>query len=105
MNRQQRINNWLTKRITTQYNSKCESPLDKAYQARFKDQRIKKGDYTKEQFRERLESQFEFAVIGWFNYGSYWSVDHIIPISKGGLDELTNLRPLPITQQALYRTQ
>lgn len=58
--------------------------------------------YTREQLRERLESQFHDGMT-WNNYGSEWNIDHIYPVSAfvrdGQLDPavvnaLSNLRPL-----------
>ena len=59
-------------------------------------------DYTVEELRQHLEQQFD-ENMSWDNYGSYWHIDHIIPISLFDLvnDEqkrnclcLENLRPL-----------
>jgi 5-methylcytosine-specific restriction endonuclease McrA len=65
--------------------------------------------YTTEELRAHLERQFTRRM-SWENYGTYWHIDHIIPVSSfvlrledGGIDcdavrrcwALSNLRPLP----------
>lgn len=65
-------------------------------------------DYTIKDLMKHLESQFT-PEMNWNNYGSYWEIDHIIPIStfclKSLEDEkfkicwsLNNLRPLSKTE-------
>lgn len=60
--------------------------------------------YTLEQLIKHLEKQFDKNMT-WDNYGSYWSVDHILPLSVHNFTEpenidfkrawaLKNLRPL-----------
>lgn len=44
-----------------------------------------------------LESQFT-GKMSWDNYGIYWEVDHIHPISKGGSFHYTNTQPLTIEE-------
>lgn len=55
---------------------------------------------TSEQFKKYIENQFDVNM-NWDNYGSYWSIDHIKPISLAEnendlfvLNHFTNLRPL-----------
>ncbi len=65
--------------------------------------------YTSVELRAHLERQFSKRM-SWKNYGSYWHIDHIVPVSaftfrleSGEIDcdavrrcwALTNLRPLP----------
>ena len=65
---------------------------------------LNKLDYTLEQLKEHLESQFN-EKMNWDNYGSYWHIDHIYPQSLLPYEslnddnfkkcwELKNLRPL-----------
>lgn len=60
--------------------------------------------YSKEDLRRHLERQFTKGM-SWDNYGTYWHIDHIVPVSSFNItgpecDEfkacwaLTNLRPL-----------
>ncbi len=37
--------------------------------------------YTPQELKEHLENQFS-SQMSWDNYGSYWEVDHIYPVSK-----------------------
>lgn len=55
---------------------------------------------TPEQFKQHIESQFD-SNMSWDNYGSYWSIDHIIPIASAitendllKINHFSNLRPL-----------
>jgi hypothetical protein len=56
--------------------------------------------YNSKELKEHLEKQFTNDM-SWFNYGSYWHIDHKIPISYGSnfeeileLSKLDNLQPL-----------
>jgi hypothetical protein len=47
-----------------------------------------------------LESLFDFNM-NWGNYGSYWEIDHIIPLSKSGSFHYTNTKPLTIKENRI----
>lgn len=56
--------------------------------------------YSYIELREHLESLFT-SEMNWSNYGTYWQIDHIIPISRflketpvDVVNSLINLRPL-----------
>jgi len=51
---------------------------------------------NREEFMLHLEKQFD-KNMSWENYGVYWEVDHIIPLSKGGTIRWDNSRPLLIS--------
>jgi len=66
--------------------------------------------FTSDQLKIHLEKQFT-EKMSWANYGSYWSVDHIIPISVFSFEKpedvdfkrcwsLKNLRPLSCTENS-----
>jgi len=44
-----------------------------------------------------LEQQFN-SNMNWDNYGSYWEIDHIIPLSKSGSFHYTNCQPLTVSE-------
>jgi 5-methylcytosine-specific restriction endonuclease McrA len=48
-------------------------------------------------FKLHLEQQFTLKM-NWENYGNYWEIDHVIPLSKGGTFYYKNTQPLTITE-------
>lgn len=52
---------------------------------------------SRENFLLHLEKQFDENMT-WKNYGTYWEVDHIIPLSKGGTIRWDNSRPLIVSE-------
>ena len=52
---------------------------------------------TIQKYKQYLESKFT-SEMNWDNYGSYWEIDHIYPLSKGGSFHYTNTQPLTINE-------
>lgn len=52
---------------------------------------------TIQEYKQYLESKFT-SEMNWDNYGSYWEIDHIYPLSKGGSFHYTNTQPLTINE-------
>lgn len=50
-----------------------------------------------QEYKLYLEKQFNESM-SWENYGTYWEIDHIIPLSKDGSFHYTNTQPLTITE-------
>ena len=49
------------------------------------------------EYKLYLESKWG-KDMNWNNYGSYWEVDHIVPVSKSGNFHYTNTQPLTIIE-------
>jgi len=49
------------------------------------------------QYKSHLELQFT-PEMTWENWGTYWEIDHNIPLSKGGTFHFSNTQPLTITE-------
>jgi hypothetical protein len=52
---------------------------------------------TLKEYKLYLEQQFN-KDMNWGNYGSYWEIDHIIPLSKNGSFHYSNTQPLPVIE-------
>ena len=48
-------------------------------------------------WKQHLEKQFT-SEMNWNNYGVYWEIDHIFPISKGGSFHYINTQPLTVLE-------
>lgn len=51
---------------------------------------------SRDEFMKHIESQFDDKM-NWGNYGTYWELDHIKPLSKGGTIHWSNSQPLEIS--------
>ena len=45
------------------------------------------------EYKKHIENQFT-PEMNWENWGEYWEIDHIKPLSKGGTFHFTNTQPL-----------
>ena len=48
-------------------------------------------------YKEYLTGMFDVNM-SWDNYGSYWEIDHINPLSKGGTLHYSNTQPLSVKE-------
>ena len=61
------------------------------------DTSIKELGCSMQKYTVYLEQQFTDEM-NWDNYGTYWEIDHIHPLSKGGSFHYTNTQPLTVTE-------
>lgn len=55
---------------------------------------------TIQEYKKYLEPMLT-QEMNWNNYGSYWEIDHIHPLSKGGIFHYTNTQPLTINENRI----
>ena len=69
-------------------------------------QYLKKGNQDKtidflgcsiKEWRAYLEQQWDDNMT-WENHGTYWEIDHIHPLSKGGSFHFTNTQPMEVIE-------
>jgi hypothetical protein len=77
--------------------SNLRSRLANAVQNRIKNPTITELGCSIKDFKKYLEKQFDENMT-WENYGEYWEIDHIFPLSKGGSFHYTNTQPLTINE-------
>ena len=69
----------------------------KKYSLTKKSSSIKELGCAIKEYFAYLEQQFTDNM-SWDNYGTYWEIDHIYPLSKGGSFHYTNTQPLTIEE-------
>ncbi len=73
------------------------SRLSNALKGRVKNTTIEELGCSIEEFKLHLEQQFD-KNMNWENYGTYWEIDHIHPLSKGGSFHYTNTQPMHFSE-------
>jgi len=82
-------------KLTNSMRKKVANELNKGF--RFMSSTMKYLGCNFNEYSEYLENQFD-KNMSWENYGEYWEIDHIIPLSKGGSFYYTNTQPLTVEE-------
>jgi hypothetical protein len=85
------------KDINFKIHENLRSRLSNALKGRVKNSTIEELGCSIEEFKIYLEKQFD-ENMNWENYGIYWEIDHIQPLSKGGSFHYTNTQPMHFSE-------
>ena len=85
------------KDINFRLHENLRSRLSNALKGRVKNTTIEELGCSIEEFKLHLEKQFD-KNMSWENYGIYWEIDHIQPLSKGGSFHYTNTQPMHFSE-------
>lgn len=85
------------KDINFRLHENLRSRLSNALKGRVKNTTIEELGCSIEEFKSHLEKQFD-ENMNWGNYGTYWEIDHIQPLSKGGSFHYTNTQPMHFSE-------
>lgn len=85
------------KDINFRLHENLRSRLSNALKGRVKNTTIEELGCSIEEFKLHLEKQFN-ENMNWENYGIYWEIDHIQPLSKGGSFHYTNTQPMHFSE-------
>jgi 5-methylcytosine-specific restriction endonuclease McrA len=85
------------KDINFRLHENLRSRLSNALKGRVKNTTIEELGCSIEEFKLHLEKQFD-KNMNWGNYGTYWEIDHIQPLSKGGSFHYTNTQPMHFSE-------
>ena len=85
------------KDINFRLHENLRSRLSNALKGRVKNTTIEELGCSIEEFKLHLEKQFD-ENMNWENYGTYWEIDHIQPLSKGGSFHYTNTQPMNLSE-------
>jgi hypothetical protein len=85
------------KDINFRLHENLRSRLSNALKGRVKNSTIEELGCSIEEFKIYLEKQFD-ENMNWKNYGSYWEIDHIQPLSKRGSFHYTNTQPMHFSE-------
>ena len=99
-NNRDRINQRTKERKKDNYILKLKDSITSIINYHLKKKTKKTNEYlgcSYEEYALYLEKQFD-KNMNWKNYGIYWEIDHICPLSKGGSFHYINTQPLSISE-------
>jgi len=99
-NNRERINKRIKERKNSNPLLRLQDSVTSVINRYLKEKTQKTNEYLGCSYKEYsvyLEKQFD-ENMNWDNYGTYWEIDHTIPLSKGGSFHYTNTTPMTIPE-------